>query len=62
MTTDPTGTTEATGLTGQRLMGTGSTSPEPWLLILLKPEPQPMVLLVQHTGALVLVVTEPWPY
>lgn len=46
MTTDPTGTTGATGLTGPKLMGTGSISQEPWALILLKPEPQPMVLLV----------------
>uniref|UniRef100_A0A8C4HJH6 PDZ domain-containing protein n=1 Tax=Dicentrarchus labrax TaxID=13489 RepID=A0A8C4HJH6_DICLA len=40
-------TTGASGLTGPGLMGTGSASPEPWLLNLLKPEPQPMVLLVQ---------------
>lgn len=47
ITTDPSGTiARATGLAGPRLMGTDSASPEPWLPILLKPEPQPVVLLV----------------
>lgn len=38
---------ETSGLTGSRPMGTGLSGGRPWLLFLLKPETQLVVLLVQ---------------
>lgn len=44
------------GFTGVRLMVAGSASLEVGLLVLLKPDPQAIVLLVQVMWAFVLVV------